>query len=252
MTPLPFTSGFCDPLVLSVVMPAFNEEASIEAVVTEHVKVLVALSPMVADWELIVLDDASSDRTLEILNRLAGRVPKLRVCRHEHNQGIFVSFDDLFRETKGTHIFATASDGQWPVANLRLMMKTLLEHKADLIVGVRLNRWEIYSRWRRLISWAFRNLTRAVLGFDPQDPGSIKLGRREIFQHPLICRSPFVEAERIIQAVAQGYCVEFVPIEFLQRESGKAQGAKVAYLLASLRDCARCFWAYRVVRRQLL
>ena len=239
-------------IILSVVMPAYNEEANIERVVRSHFAVAKDFPPQVTDWEVVVLDDGSSDRTVELLEALARDEKRLRVVKHLRNEGLFRSFDDVQHEARGTHVYSTGSDGQWPAANLAKMLRTLVECKADLVVGVRPNRHEVYTRWRRIISGGFRFLPRLLFGVDIYDPGSVKLGRRELFRCPLISRSPFVEAERIIGAIRGGYRVEFVPIEFLSRTGGIARGAKWSYILGSLRDCCRCFRRYRLCSKPLL
>jgi hypothetical protein len=87
-----------------------------------------------------------------------------------------------------------------------------------------------------------------LFGIATQDAGSVKLGVRDIFTLDLISRSPFVDAERIIRAHKSGYRVEFVPITFLARSSGKARGASVGNILSSLRDCVRLFGQHIIER----
>jgi len=230
-------------MVLSVVLPAYNEQSSIEEVVLEHHRVLCSLGSRLSDWEIVCLDDASTDSTPAILKKLAANVPRLRVLKHEKNQGIFASFRDLFSSARGTHVYLTASDGQWPAANLVTMLAEL-EAGADLVVGVRPNRSEIYSASRRTISFLFNLLPRIFFGVKTSDAGSIKLGVREVFRFDLISRSPFVEAERIILARRRGYRVAFVPIQFLSRTAGKERGASWRNVRGSLIDCFRCLNFY--------
>ena len=234
-------------MVLSVVLPAYNEQGSIEKVILDHERVLRALGTQLEDWEIVCLDDASQDQTLAILSRLAPGIPKLRVLRHERNQGIFQSFHDLFAAARGTHVYLTASDGQWPAENLAKMLPAL-RSGADLVVGVRPNRNEVYSASRRVISFLFNLLPRLLFGVQTSDAGSIKLGLRQIFTLDLISRSPFVEAERIIQARRHGHRVEFVAIDFLRRSAGKEGGASWRNIRGSIRDCVRCFGAYSLWR----
>jgi len=230
-------------MVLSVVLPAYNEQGTIEEVILEHSRVLSGLGNRLQDWEIICLDDASTDSTGAILRKVAARVPKLRVLSHVSNQGIFASFRDLFTAARGTHIYLTASDGQWPAENLTKMLSALGQG-ADLVVGVRRNRSEVYSASRRAISFLFNLLPRIFFGVKTADAGSVKLGLREIFTLDLISRSPFVEAERIIQARSRGHRVAFVPIEFLSRTAGKAHGASCRNIRNSLADCFRCIACY--------
>lgn len=211
-------------LFLSVVFPAYNEEASIEPVVLDHYRALQKLQDKLGAWEMVCVDDASSDRTAELLEGLRTQVPQLRVVRHAQNQGIFASFRDCYRAARGTHIYAIGSDGQWPVENLERMLECLLAG-ADLVVGVRTNRREIYSLARQLVSFVYNLLPSALFGVALHDAGSIKLGVREVFDFELISASVFCEAERIIRAQRGGYRITFVPIRFLHRTAGKTNGA---------------------------
>jgi len=235
-------------MFLSVVLPAYNEEAAIERVILEHVDALAACEPTIPDWEIVCVDDASSDGTPAILERLSARLDKLRVIRHQQNRGISGSFAHLFEEARGTHIYMTASDGQWPAANLEGMLHAV-GAGAHLVVGERRNRAEVYSLKRRLVSGAFNWLPRLLFGVKTGDAGSVKLGVREVFRFNLISRSPFAEAERIIKAQRSGYRVAFVPIEFEARRGGKGTGARLSNILASTRDCMKCIRVYGIGRR---
>jgi dolichol-phosphate mannosyltransferase len=226
---------------LSVVMPVYNEEAALEQTLSEHIRVLERLRR--SDWEIVCVDDASKDGSAEILDRMSSSDGRIRVIRHSQNRGIYESFDDLFRNAKGTYIYMTGSDGQWPAENIERMLP-LLSRGADLIVGVRQNRNRIYGLKRRIVSHAFNFLPRVLFGVRTADAGSIKLGRRDVFQFELISRSPFAEAERIIQARMRGYRVEFVPILFRSRNGGKEYGAKWSNVRRSLQDLFRCWKAY--------
>jgi glycosyltransferase involved in cell wall biosynthesis len=228
--------------MLSVVMPVYNEEAAIESVIVEHCEVLRGLHENVPEWEIVCVDDGSVDRTPEILHNVQALVPQLRVIRQE-NQGIYGALERVFQEARGTHIYNTGSDGQWPAKNLETMLPAIAGG-ADLVVGVRKNRREVYSMARRLISGCFNLLPRILFGTPIEDAGSVKLGVREDFRYDLISRSVFSEAERIILAHRKGLRIEFVPIHFLPRAGGKAAGASWRNLRTSVRDLFRCLRAY--------
>jgi glycosyltransferase involved in cell wall biosynthesis len=228
--------------MLSITMPVYNEEAAIERVVLEHAEAARRLEGVVAEWEILCVDDGSRDRTPEILRGLQERVPQLRVVRQE-NQGILGAFATGYREARGSHIFATGSDGQWPAGNLAPLLRAALSG-ADLVVGVRSNKREVYTPARRFISMAFNLVPRVLFGARVGDAGSNKLGVREVFEYQLISRSVFFEAERIILAQRRGRRVEFVPIRFLPRTEGKAMGASWKNLRSSVLDLLRCLWKY--------
>src|SRR5262249_13599351 len=88
-----------------------------------------------------------------------------------------------------------------------------------------------------------------VFGVHTHDAGSIKLFRRELLRIPLLSRSPFREAERIIRARRLGYRIGVVDVEHHDRRGGRATGARWRRVAQSLRDLARCFWHLRVLGR---
>jgi len=226
------------PIFLSVVMPAYNEQPHIEAVIREHIGAVIRLADSLKDWEIVCLDDGSQDGTAAIIERLSQQTNKIRLLRHIENKGIYQSQTDLYLNARGTHIYFTGSDGQWP-ASILLKMFPALEAGADLVVGVRKNRNAVYSLRRQFVSHAFNLLPKVLFGLATRDAGSVKLGVREIFTCDVISRSPFADAERIIRADKRGFRVEFVPIDFLPRTHGKAKGASLHNVVASLRDCFR-------------
>lgn len=239
-----------DPFFLSVCIPAYNEQATIEQVIREHQALLMQIPPTrLHRWEIVCVDDASTDQTLAILQRLAQEIPQLRYLHHPHNRGITQAFATVFNAAQGTHIYLTAADRQWPVTNLQIMLEELCTGQ-DLVVGVRVKRYQVYSLARELISRVFNGLSHALFGIQTQDAGSIKLGLKALFTLDLISTSPFIEAERLIVAHRQQYRVSFVPIEFLPRRDGKAAGAEWHYLISSLYDCGRCLWYYRRRKNQ--
>jgi glycosyltransferase involved in cell wall biosynthesis len=227
------------PGLLSVVMPAYNEEAAIEAVILDHVAVLSRLQDSIPRWEIVCVDDGSTDGTPLVLERLAQRIPQLRIVRQE-NLGVAAALACAYREARGSYIFNTGSDGQWPAENLQTMLPAI-DRGADLVIGVRPNRREVYGPARQMVSFAFNLLPRILFGVPIEDAGGTKFGRREIFLFDLVSRSPFSEAERIIRAQRSNYRLEFVFIRFVRRTTGKEKGASLRNIATSLRDLVLCF-----------
>lgn len=232
-------------MMLSVVMPVYNEEAAIRRVVEEHVTVLRS-TPL--PFEIVCVDDGSRDSTPQILLQLQHEYPEVRVVR-QCNQGIYGAFTRGYQECRGTHVYSTGSDGQWPAVNLITMLSEL-QAGADLVVGVRTNRREIYTLSRRIVSGTFNNLPRFLFNVTLEDAGSVKLGKREIFQFDLISRSVFSEAERLIRAHDSGFRITFLPIQFMTRSGGKASGASWKNIYHSTVDLVRCWYVYRGPRRK--
>lgn len=222
-------------IIVSVIIPAYNEEATIRKVVMDHLNILNGLKGL-RDYEILCLDDASTDGTPKILRELQSQCEKVRILTHESNRGIYESFSDLAREARGTHLYQTGADDQWPAQNLNQLFEACMSGSFDLVIGVRENRDQIYSRWRQLLSFGFNWLPKIFFGVETKDANGIKLGRKEIFNIPLISHSFFGEIERVIQAKRLGYSIGFAPIQFLPRGGGKASGAKWKNITATIRD----------------
>jgi glycosyltransferase involved in cell wall biosynthesis len=222
-------------MFLSIVIPVYNEERSIEAVLDDHVSRLSDIER----WEIVCLDDASTDGTWSLLEKYASRQPRLRLLKHESNQGISPSFQRLFEEARGDYIYLTAGDGQWPAENLTRLLKDCRESGADLVIGVRQERDRVYGVGRRILSYGFNSLAQIFLKIDVKDINGIKLGRKDIFTTPVRSKSFFAEVERLSAAQKKGYTIAYTPVIFLARVHGKPKGARLGNVVNTLGDFIR-------------
>jgi dolichol-phosphate mannosyltransferase len=233
-----------ETLELSILFPAYNEQAVIAEVVTEADN---ALRNTGYHYELVVLDDGSTDNTPVILESLAERIPALRILRHQHNKGIIASLDDLMNHARGEWLFHNGADGQWKTAEVLRMMP--LRERYDVIIGQRRERRDTFQR--RFISWMFNSLSYILFGVKTYDAGSIKLfPKRLLGDITLISTSPFREAERLIRAAFNGYRIGVMPVEHYSRSSGKGSGARLSLVLASILDLLRCWWQIVICRQR--
>jgi len=221
---------------LSVVIPFYNEGKTAQGVIDDHIHQMNMLSARLEGWEIVCLDDASQDDTWNVLSAAAGNNTAVRIIRHDQNQGIVAAFSRLFREAKGTHIYLTGGDGQWPASNLGILFNQWAQTGDDLIIGVRRNRYLVYGPWRTMLSYGFNTLGFFITGFNGRDINGIKLGRREIFIEPVKSRSFFAEIERLQKALRRGYRVSHAPVVFCQRAQGRAQGARLKNIADTLKD----------------
>ena len=227
----------CSDLVLpslSIVIPAYNEAASIEASVRDALEVGAAHAGML---EVIVCNDASRDATGDILDGIAARDPRVVVLHRAENRGIEASMRTLYAQARHDWVFLNSADRQWPMAAL-VPMAAAAAAGADFVIGVRSNKREIYTPYRRLISWSYERIVRA-LGAPGGDPGSIKLARRELLHRAVVARGVFAEGERVIRAARGGARVVEVPVEFHRRGAGKATGARRDVVVQAIVDFDR-------------
>jgi glycosyltransferase involved in cell wall biosynthesis len=184
---------------LTIAIPAYNEAAAIAAVVREA---LVVGPRVCRALEVVVCDDGSGDDTAAIVVALAAAdrgaaAPTVRLLRRRANRGIEASIRALYAAARSTWVFLISADQQWPMASL-VVMAEAAHAGADLVVGVRVDKRAIYSRYRRALSWSYEQIVRA-LGAPGGDPGSIKLGRRALLHRPVVARGVFAEGERLIR-----------------------------------------------------
>ncbi len=204
---------------LSIVIAAYNEERSIAAVCE---RCLAVLARCTDDFEIVLLDDASTDRTPSIMADLQRRHANvIRIIRHAQNQGIAATFEEAYRAGCKQYIFDVPGDGEYPPEALEQILPLLGRY--DVVVCNR--RYKNYTPYRRLISALYRGVPRLLFGIDLIDPGSAKCRHRDVI-HEIKPRSRgvFVEAERIIRAVRRGYRYTSVDIDPELREGGRARG----------------------------
>ncbi len=230
---------------LSVILPAYNEEGAIRAVLEEADATLaVAGFP----YEIVVCDDASRDGTPRILDELAPRMPALRVLRHERNRGIQATLEDLYAAARGVWIFHNASDGQWKTFEA-LRMLDVADGPRTVVIGRRKDKH--YGWWRGLVSALYNLLPRVLFGVRTYDAGSIKLFPRRLLADVTPC-SPgvFREGERLIRAARSGYRIVPLDVDCAPRRTGTASGARFALVAEAARDLLRCWWRLVVCRER--
>ena len=216
---------------ISILIPAFNEEATVETLLRRAADVVRQCSE---DYEIVVLDDASRDRTAAIVEQVVQSDSRhIRLLRHEKNQGIAVTFEDLYRAASKDYVFLIAADNEFPPEVLQQIVPML--DQFDIVLCRRVSK--PYTVWRHVVSAAYRRLPQLLFGVDLHDAGSIKCVKREIFAAiPVTSKGVFVEAERLIRAAKRGYRMGVVDIKQELRTAGVARGARLPVVFRAFLD----------------
>ncbi len=219
---------------LSAVMPAYNEEAILPLALEEAV---AALDRLCERWELVVVDDGSTDRTPEILAEWSAREPRLRVVTQRPNRGYTRALARGFAEASHAAIFYTDADAQFDLGEIERLYPHLAE--ADMVAGYRVGRKD---PWIRLLTSAVYNRLQAlVLGLrGVRDVNcAFKLFRRSFFDLVEIRSDGFlIDAELYARARRAGLTWIQVPVTHRPRERGSST-VRPGTVLETLRELWR-------------
>ncbi len=232
---------------ISVVYPAYNEEGNIRATVSRS---LEALRAQFDRYEVIIVNDCSTDDTARIAGSLAAEHPSVTVLHNERNLGVGPTVLRGLSHARFGLVFHSGMDYPFDLADLARMTPLLSE--ADVVVAVR-GRAAGDSRYRRLISFINRKLLDYVFGLGLGDYNFVQLYRKEVLDAVVVdARSPgFIMPETLIRAHDLGFRIKTVEIEYHPRKQGVSVCGRPGVLLASLLDLVRFRWTRRSHRSPL-
>jgi glycosyltransferase involved in cell wall biosynthesis len=225
---------------LSFFFPAHQEEGNIEALVRQAQQIL----PTVADtWEIIPVDDGSTDRTGEIADRLAAEDSHVHPVHHRHNLGYGAALASGFTAARYEFIFFTDGDRQFDLNEIALL--TAHAQEADLVIGYRRMRRDHFVRKLNQFLWG--HLVRALFNFRARDVNcAFKLLRRSVLVPLRFATSgAMISTELLVRAQRAGFrCVE-VGVTHLSRTQGTASGAKLTVIAKAFTELAVLYWKLR-------
>jgi glycosyltransferase involved in cell wall biosynthesis len=214
---------------ISMVIPAYNEEANIRDVVLESLNVLQSLTEC---YEVIVMDDASWDHTGMILDELVIQYPdNVRVIHHQVNRGTNLSLVELFRNAKYDLVFFLPADKQILPKAIHQYLPLVEKEGADVVLGWRAKRADPF--YRGLFNWLYRFILRVFLGLHYRDAAASDLYKKSVLdQIEMESQGRLLQAEIATKASYLGYKICEVPVEHFPRVAGKQTGinSKTAWL----------------------
>jgi glycosyltransferase involved in cell wall biosynthesis len=248
---------------VSMLAWGYNEEALVEGFLTRAVDLL---DRAIDDWEIVFVDDCSTDRTPEILSAFAAREPRLKVVRHERNMNVGMAFRTAIAHARKDYFFAQTVDWSYDINKLRIFLE-LLGH-FDVVQGIRPVPIRLLSyipvlrsiyRVRRrsdtlykaLISLGNYYILRILFGAQFQDFQNVTFYRTEmVHKLTLVGRTSFVNPELLLKSYYSGAVFIEVPIRFIARTKGLARGTKLKTVLRSVVDTGRNWLAWGISNRR--
>lgn len=220
---------------LSVFLPAFNEEDSITLTVEGVAKVLKSLN---LDWEVLVINDGSKDRTAEVVKELENKIPGVKLINHEKNMGYGHALKTGFASSKYSWVAFVDSDGQFDFSEIKKFLEKTDE--ADLILGYRLNRADPFQR--RIFTWGWKMLAMVLLGLNVRDYScGFKLIKKKVIEDisPIESEEKVTQIEMLIKAKKKGYKFAEIGVRHYPRIHGMPTGANLFVVLKSFADILR-------------
>ncbi len=223
---------------ISVIVPAFNEKESIEPLLSE---LAAKLGP---EYEVVLVDDGSTDGTYEAALEARARYPFLKVCRHSRNQGKTQAILTGFEVCSGSIITVFDADMQFdPEDVVRQVSK--LKQGFDLVTGQKRGRYE-----KRFVSRGYNWLARLFFRLKVHDINALKTFRRQVLE--LIHLRKDWHRYIVPLAAAAGFSVTEIPVLLRPRQFGRPKYSGRARILVGFLDLVAVSFQLSFMRKPML
>ncbi len=224
---------------LSIFFPMWNEEEYIERALTSAREACAMLldEGEIADYELIIVDDASTDSTGAMADAFAAEDPRVTVVHHPVNRKLGGSIKSGFAAATGDLVLYTDADLPFDMDELQKACRVMRHYDADIVSAYRFDRTgEGYVR--TVYSFFFNTIVRIMFGLKMRDVNfAFKLCRRRIFDHiELKSEGSFIDAELVIRAQKLGFSVVQFGVDYFPRTRGVSTLSSPSVIVKILRE----------------
>ena len=228
---------------VSVFLPAFNEVKNLEGAVVD---IVWAADGVLAEYEILVVNDGSTDGTRELADRLAHENPRVRALHQPRNIGIAAAYERALDEAKLDYFSFLAGDGEIARESVRNILAAV--GRADIVAPYHQNP-RARQLHRRLLTWGSTTLVNVLFGL-----------KMRYYQGPCIYPVALARAlpkteggfyfltQMLIHALRAGYSAVEVGLTHVERTSGRSKAVSFKNILKALRAIARVWWAIYVKR----
>lgn len=224
---------------LSIFFPAYNDERTVASLTSACIEVAKTLTD---DYEILIVDDHSPDKTGEVADEMARQFKEVRVIHHAKNRGVGQTMIDGFTEAKKDYVFYTDGDAQYDVRELSRLAEYTRDY--DVMIGYRLKRAEGFKRI--FTSRCFHLLTLLLFGLHFRDIDcSFKLVHRRFLSRVRFhTKSALVDPELLIQAKRLKFPIKEIGVTHYPRQFGNSQCFRVKLILSMITDMLRLRFIY--------
>lgn len=229
------------PVHVSILVPARDEAENLPLFMELAAD---ALAPESATYEVVVVDDGSSDDTWAVLTNLAARYPFLRIARHRTGRGIADALRTAYSHSSGEILVFYPADLQYKPEDIPRLVAPILAEESDIVTGFKQG---VYDK--AFVSRVYNSLSRSLFKVSVRDLNSVKAYRREIMES--LPARPDWHRYLVVMAAAQGFSVAEVPIPLYPRHAGRSKFG-IGRIPVGVLDMLAVWFELRFARKPLL
>lgn len=216
---------------ISIVFPAYNEEANLEGVLKEALSVGSNLN---IPYEIVVVNDGSRDNTQKYVENLQKKYKNIVLINHKKNKGYGQTLVDGFKAGKYEWIFFSDSDRQFDLNEINKLKPFTKD--ADLVIGYRENRKD--NGMRKFNAYLFKLTARMIFNLKFKDIDcAFKLIKKEVIDEiELTSSSALINTELLHKSSRKNYKIVEVPVTHYPRTQGKATGANPVVIGKAIKE----------------
>ncbi|MCX5632600.1 MAG: glycosyltransferase family 2 protein [Phycisphaerae bacterium] len=216
---------------LSVFFPCFNEQDNVGRAIKSAIDVL---SPLKIDFEIIVVNDGSKDKTGEIADGIAAENKNIKVVHHNINRGYGAALQSGFKAATKEYVFYTDGDGQFDIKELPLLFKYMDDY--DIVTGYRIERQD--NLIRKINAFCWTTMVNLLFGMKIKDMDcAFKLYRHSVFDNiKLESTGALINTEIFARAKNKGYKIFQIGVHHYPRTAGVQTGAKLRVILRAFKE----------------
>ncbi len=216
---------------ISFLFPVYKDEKTVRIVAEKALRFLKSVTD---EYEIVIVEDGSPDKSGEIADKIAIEYPYIRVIHHPSNLGYGAAIRSGLSACNYEFICMIDGDDEYEVDDFRKLIRLIGNY--DLIITFRYKK--IYSNTRIFISWVYNVLLRFLFRTTFRDISTgIRMVRKTVTDDVcLASNSPFVGAELAIKAMLKGYRIGEVGIQTFPRQFGKGSSTSIKNIIATIRE----------------
>lgn len=215
---------------LSIFFPFWNEEKNAENVIN---KAIVAAARIANRWEIIAVDDGSSDQTLKVLEQVAKKDKNIKVISHVPNRGYGAALKEGFLYSRFEYIVFTDGDGQFDISEINKFIEKIKD--VDMVIGYRKQRKDNYMRHILMYMLKIWDFIFFRFYFKDIDCG-FKMFKREAVEKlmPLRSEGAMITTEILAKAKRKGLKIKEVEVTHFPRKFGDQSGGNIFVVIRAV------------------